>query len=116
MKKLLFFCSILLFISCSVIMDGLVESANDGVAKIGAKEVHLLTLNKNDSLYYIKNEYGTFKYTGKNFIKYNNGNVKEKSKYNKGKKHGTWVWYTKSGKRIRNEIWEDGILISKKTF
>lgn len=116
MKKLLFFCLGLLFFGCSVIMDGLIESANDEVDKLGAKEVHLLTLNRYDNLYYIKNKYGTFKYTGKNFIKYDNGIVKEKSNFKKGKKHGKWVWYTQNGKRIKNEIWEEGALISKKNF
>ena len=95
-------------------MDGLIQIANDEVDKVGVKEVHLLTLSKNDGLYYITNDFGRYKFTGKNYIKYNNGDTKEKSQFKNGKKHGKWFWYTKNGKRIKNEIWEEGTLISEK--
>ena len=101
-----------LMVGCATIMDGVLESAHREVDKIGAKEVHLLNYSSKDSLYYITNNYGTFKYSGKNYIKYNNGKVKEKSQFNNGKKNGKWIWYNKYGRKTKKEVWENGLLIS----
>lgn len=116
MKQL--FCLILcsFLFGCSVVLDGILESAHREVESIGAQEVHILTFNTKDSLYYIQNEFGTFKYTGKNFVKYNNGNVKEKSQFKNGKKQGKWLWYNQYGKRMKKETWQEGKLISSQTF
>ena len=105
-----------LMIGCATIMDGLLESSQREVDKIGAKEVHLLNYNSKDSLYYITNDYGTFKYSGKNYIKFNNEKVKQKSQFKDGHKHGKWIWYNKYGAKLKKEVWEKGLLISSEIY
>jgi antitoxin component YwqK of YwqJK toxin-antitoxin module len=111
---LLMFVAILIT-NCATVMDGLLDSAHREVDKIGAKEVHILNYNSKDKLYYITNDFGTYKFTGKNYIKYNNGKVKEKSQFKDGQKHGKWIWYNKYGKKLKKEVWEKGVLISSES-
>lgn len=112
-KKFFFVIFCLLFFGCGAVMDGILESTHDEVNKIGVKEVFILTYNNADGLYYHTNEYGTYKFSGKNYVKYSNGIVKEKSEFKKGKKQGNWFLYNKQGRKLKKEVWDEGKLVSK---
>jgi len=105
-----------LLFNCATITDGIIESTHDEVSKIGAKEVFILTYNQDEGLYYHTNGYGTHKFSGKNYIKFSNGNVKEKSEFKKGKKHGNWFWYNKQSRKLKKQVWDEGILITEELY
>jgi antitoxin component YwqK of YwqJK toxin-antitoxin module len=46
-------------------------------------------------------------YSGKNYEKYDNGKIKLKSQFKKGKKDGDWIWYSENGQFIRGETWDE---------
>lgn len=102
--------------NCGIVMDGLIESAHDEVSKIGSKEIFVLTYNNQDNLYYHTNDYGTYIFSGKNYLKHSNGRVKEQSQFKKGKKHGNWFWYNEQGRKLKKEVWDVGNLISEKKY
>ncbi len=112
MKKIFFVAFCFIMIGCGSVMDGLIDSTHEEVDKVGEKEVYLLTYSNEDGLYYHTTENGTFKFSGRNYIKYNNGNVKEKSQFKKGEKHGNWLWFNKQGAKVKKEVWDEGTLIS----
>lgn len=113
----IFFLALLcLFFNCGTITDGIIESTHDEVSKIGAKEVFILTFNQDDGLYYHSNEYGTYKFSGKNYIKFGNGKVKEKSEFKKGKKHGNWFWYNKQARKVKKQVWDEGKLLTEELY
>jgi len=50
-------------------------------------------------------------YSGNNYTKYDNGEIRQKSKYENGKKDGVWSWYSEDALLIKTETWKEGVLI-----
>jgi hypothetical protein len=96
MKNLLLLFVAFTLIGCSVhIHNGeLVESSDN--------QPELELVYKNRLYYYIGKLY-----SGKNYVKYNNGRIKQVSHFKNGKKDGDWAWYTENGQFIRGETWDE---------
>jgi antitoxin component YwqK of YwqJK toxin-antitoxin module len=89
---------------CSIhIRDGkLVSSMDNELESKPERE-----LGYKNGLYY----YFGKPYSGNNYAKYDNGNIKQESKYKNGKKDGEWSWYSNNGQYIRGETWDEGELV-----
>jgi len=108
MKKILILFIAFVLTGCSIhFHDGkLVSSINTELDSKSEREL----VYKN-GLYY----YNGKPYSGNNYVRYDNGNLKQERKYKNGKKDGEWSWYSENGQYIRGETWDElGLVKTRK--
>ncbi len=104
MKKILLLFIAFALIGCSIhIHNGkLVSSMDNELDNKPEREL----VYKNGLYYYFGKPY-----SGNNYTKYDNGSIKQESRFKNGKKDSEWSWYTENGLFIRGETWDEGVLV-----